>query len=160
MNRRYSLASLALAALGLLSACSKSDIYDGEYSKDGYYNESRVIYFPNSGADTIVVQNLALLEDNNGKVPLTFDVNLLGKLSSSPLSYKVELDKSRSTATSGEQIATRSQQTPSRAPSPYSSIARRSRPCSRRTGSTSSPVTVSAPSWMPSRIWSLVTSPS
>ena len=55
MNRRYSLASLALAALGLLSACSKSDIYDGEYSKDGYYNESRVIYFPNSGADTIVV---------------------------------------------------------------------------------------------------------
>lgn len=49
MNRRYSLASLALAALGLLSACSKSDIYDGEYSKDGYYNESRVIYFPNSG---------------------------------------------------------------------------------------------------------------
>ena len=59
MNRRYSLASLALAALGLLSACSKSDIYDGEYSKDGYYNESRVIYFPNSGADTIVVQNLA-----------------------------------------------------------------------------------------------------
>ena len=46
MNRRYSLASLALAALGLLSACSKSDIYDGEYSKDGYYNESRVIYFP------------------------------------------------------------------------------------------------------------------
>jgi len=78
---------------------SKSDIYDGEYSKDGYYNESRVIYFPNSGADTIVVQNLALLEDNNGKIPLTFDVNLLGKLSSSPLSYKVEFDKSRSTAT-------------------------------------------------------------
>ena len=104
MNRRYSLASLALAALGLLSACSKSDIYDGEYSKDGYYNESRVIYFPNSGADTIVVQNLALLQDNNGKVPLTFDVNLLGKLSSSPLSYKVELDKSRSTATPGEQF--------------------------------------------------------
>lgn len=78
MNRRYSLASLALAALGLLSACSKSDIYDGEYSKDGYYNESRVIYFPNSGADTIVVQNLALLEDNNGKIPLTFDVNSSG----------------------------------------------------------------------------------
>ncbi|WP_298525176.1 DUF4843 domain-containing protein [uncultured Porphyromonas sp.] len=104
MNRRYSLASLALAALGLLSACSKSDIYAGEYSKDGYYNESRVIYFPNSGADTIAVQNLALLEDNNGKIPLTFQVNLLGKLSSSPLSYKVELDKSRSTATSGEQF--------------------------------------------------------
>ena len=76
----------------------------GEYSKDGYYNESRVIYFPNSGADTIVVQNLALLEDNNGKIPLTFNVNLLGKLSSSPLSYKVEFDKSRSTATSGEQF--------------------------------------------------------
>ena len=63
-----------------------------------------MIYFPNSGADTIVVQNLALLEDNNGKVPLTFDVNLLGKLSSSPLSYKVEFDKSRSTATPGEQF--------------------------------------------------------
>ena len=104
MNRRYSLASLALAALSLLCACSKSDIYDGEYSKDGYYNESRVIYFPNSGADTIVVENLALLEDNNGKIPYTFHVNLLGKLSSSPLSYKVEFDKSRSTATSGEQF--------------------------------------------------------
>ena len=63
-----------------------------------------MIYFPNSGADTIVVENLALLEDNNGKIPYTFHVNLLGKLSSSPLSYKVEFDKSRSTATSGEQF--------------------------------------------------------
>lgn len=109
MNRRYSLATLALATLALatlslLSSCSKSGLYDGEYSKDGFYNESRVVYFANEGADTILVQNLALLEDVNGKIPYSFNVNLLGKLSSSPLSYKVTFDKSRSTVTSGEQF--------------------------------------------------------
>ena len=86
MNRRYALALLALGSLGLLGSCSKSELYDGEYSKDGFYNESRVAYFSKEGADTITVQNLALLEDVNGKIPYTFEVDLLGRLSSSPLS--------------------------------------------------------------------------
>ena len=104
MNRRYALALLALGSLGLLGSCSKSELYDGEYSKDGYYNESRVAYFSKEGADTITVQNLALLEDVNGKIPYTFEVDLLGRLSSSPLSYKVLVDESRSTAKAGEQF--------------------------------------------------------
>ena len=104
MNRRYALALLALGSLGLLGSCSKSELYDGEYSKDGFYNESRVAYFSKEGADTITVQNLALLEDVNGKIPYTFQVDLLGRLSSSPLSYKVLVDESRSTAKAGEQF--------------------------------------------------------
>ena len=104
MNRRYALALLALGSLGLLGSCSKSELYDGEYSKDGFYNESRVAYFSKEGADTITVQNLALLEDVNGKIPYTFEVDLLGRLSSSPLSYKVLVDESRSTAKAGEQF--------------------------------------------------------
>ena len=104
MNRRYALALLALGSLGLLGSCSKSELYDGEYSKDGFYNESRVAYFSKEGVDTITVQNLALLEDVNGKIPYTFEVDLLGRLSSSPLSYKVLVDESRSTAKAGEQF--------------------------------------------------------
>ena len=104
MNRRYALALLALGSLGLLGSCSKSELYDGEYSKDGFYNESRVAYFSKEGADTITVQNLALLEDVNGKIPYTFEIDLLGRLSSSPLSYKVLVDESRSTAKAGEQF--------------------------------------------------------
>ena len=104
MNRRYALTALAVASLGLLSSCSKSDVYDGEYSKDGFYNESPLVYFPNEGADTIVTQNLAFLEDTDGKITYTFDVNLLGRTSATPLSYKVTVDAAHSTAKEGVQF--------------------------------------------------------
>ncbi|WP_455107185.1 DUF4843 domain-containing protein [Porphyromonas sp.] len=104
MNRRYALTALAVASLGLLSSCSKSDVYDGEYSKDGFYNESPVVYFPNDGADTIVTQNLAFLEDTDGKITYTFDVRLLGRTSATPLSYKVTVDAAHSTAKEGVQF--------------------------------------------------------
>ena len=104
MNRRYALTALAVASLGLLSSCSKSDVYDGEYSRDGFYNESPVVYFPNDGADTIVTQNLAFLEDTDGKITYTFDVRLLGRTSATPLSYKVTVDAAHSTAKEGVQF--------------------------------------------------------
>lgn len=84
-NKYISLAAVLGLSLTVLggSSCSR-EMYDGEYSADGYYIGSKQVYFDqNSAADTVRNFELGLRPESETESNISLSVRYLGPISSS-----------------------------------------------------------------------------
>ncbi len=101
MKKTYIFALVATALITALSACSNID-YNGEYSKDGYYNTNNQVYFYyKTAADSIINYSFSGKPDDTLTHTVYVPVRLAGKLIDKAQTFKVAVNGA-STAKSGE----------------------------------------------------------
>lgn len=85
-HRTYSLLAL-IGGLSLLSACSR-EMYDGEFSAEGFYEGAPQVYFDQSSdVDTIEKHDLGLISSDQTELTLQLPVRYTGYVSKQPVPY-------------------------------------------------------------------------